>query len=330
MLTFIPLPILSRPVPFSQTITSTYPSTTTTSRNSSPSMAMNKPKRPKQPSRPRLSAYFIFSEEIRAKMPEPAAVNHQQLRGIIQKRWNNLEPNVRKVFQDRVDQGIAQYDKEMIQYKADLETYQEELKEWKSQQEKVKTEESKKEPPADPDVAARLERNRQAQKKRRAKQAESETKEERAERLQKERERVKRYRQDRAKFEKAITTEDFSNLPEETQEFTPETEDAEIIEFDEDLVEIGMNGSCPWASIGRDQLRPVSKEAAKKTNDEVAEETGVDDQDDEEWDGEDLMLNDDEEEEEEDQEEQEDAAAPSIEMPAGTAIEMPAGTTTEI
>mmetsp|Transcript_51975 Transcript_51975/g.125327 ORF Transcript_51975/g.125327 Transcript_51975/m.125327 type:complete len:289 (-) Transcript_51975:1360-2226(-) len=258
---------------------------------------MNKPKRPKQPSRPRLSAYFIFSEEIRNKMPATQNINHQQLRGIIQKRWNNLKPDVRKVFEDRVAHGIAQYDKDVVQYKADMVTYQQQLKEWKSQNEKVKAETTKKEPPSDPDVAARLERNRQAQKKRRAKQAETETKEERSERLARERERVKKYRQDRAKFEKAISVEDFSALPEETVEFTNEAEDAEILEFDEDLVEIGMNGSCPWAAIGREQLRPINDEAAKTTNEEVSAEKDDEDQEDEEWDGEDLLYEDNDEQE---------------------------------
>ena len=272
---------------------------------------MNKPKRPKQPSRPRLSAYFIFSEEIRAKMPNTQNINHQQLRGIIQKRWNNLEPDVRKVFEDRVAQGIAQYDKDMVQYKADLVTYQQQLKEWKSQSEKVKAETTKKEPPSDPDVAARLERNRQAQKKRRAKQAETETKEERAERLAKERERVKKYRQDRAKFEKALAVEDFSALPEETAEFTTEVEDAEVIEFDEDLVEIGMNGTCPWAVIGREQLRPINDEAAKTTNEEVAAEKDEEDQEDEEWDGEDLLYEDNDDDDEQAPVKEEAAAEPA-------------------
>jgi HMG (high mobility group) box len=272
---------------------------------------VSKPKRPKQPSRPRLSAYFIFSEEIRAKMGDTASVNHQQLRGIIQKRWNNLEPNVRKVFQDRVDQGIAQYDKQMEDYKAELERYQEQLKEWKADQDKVKSELTQKDPPSDPDVAARLERNREAQKKRRKRQAQDETEEQRSERLAKERDRVKRYRQDRAKFEKAMAEEDFSALPEEPAELTVEQEDAEIYEFDEDLVDVGMDGTCPWAGIGRSQLRDSNQETAKKVRQEVATAGNDDDQDDEEWDGEDLM-NEDDDEGGEGEGEEDDAAATKV------------------
>eukprot|EP00529_Nitzschia_sp_RCC80_P033601 CAMPEP_0113483652 /NCGR_PEP_ID=MMETSP0014_2-20120614/23544_1 /TAXON_ID=2857 /ORGANISM="Nitzschia sp." /LENGTH=202 /DNA_ID=CAMNT_0000377205 /DNA_START=108 /DNA_END=716 /DNA_ORIENTATION=- /assembly_acc=CAM_ASM_000159 len=150
------------------------------------------PKRPKQPMRPSPSPYYHWSEDIRkAGNPDAEGLTHQQVTGMMRKKWNGLPEDEKKVYQDRAVEDQERYKREMEQYETDLAQWKVDIKAYRSS---MKKKETTIVDPGDPQEKARREKNREQQRRFRAKRSSEETEEQREERLLKERERLKKYR----------------------------------------------------------------------------------------------------------------------------------------